>query len=239
MATTTLMPLDPALHPQRVNRVLTISADLLPEEVVAARRARRTRGWMLGVVALALVALGGWYAQAAHETRLANDELDASITQLTTLQRRQAGFAEVVDVQSETSRISKQLGTLLANDLPWAALLDELRTTGDDTDVTVSGISGTLTTTTEGQSGAETDALPSTSGAETIGKAIVTGAGPDKPAIAKYVDALSSLRTVANPYVTSVSKNESGAMSFSLNIDITSQALCGRFTTKCMSTGGN
>jgi hypothetical protein len=144
----------------------------------------------------------------------------------------------VVEVQSETSRISKQLGTLLANDLPWAALLDELRTTGTDTDVTVSGISGTLNTA-EGQSGAETDALPSTSGAETIGKAIVTGTGPDKPAIARYVDALGSLRTVANPYVTSVSKSESGDMSFSLNIDITSQALCGRFTTKCKSTGGN
>jgi len=40
MAQTTLMPLDPALSPQQVNRVLAITADLLPEIGRASCRER-------------------------------------------------------------------------------------------------------------------------------------------------------------------------------------------------------
>jgi len=239
MATTTLMPLDPALSPQRVNRVLTISADLLPGEIVAARRARRTRGWVLAVVAVVLLALGGWYLQADHQTTLANEELESATGQQVTLQRKQADYAEVVNVQSDTNTITKQLTTLLANDMPWADLLDTLRNTGDNSGVTVDGINGTLSDPATAQGATGTTALPSTSGSATIGTLTVTGTAPDKPTVAKYVDALGTLSTVANPYVTSVAKNKTDDFNFTLSVDITSEALCGRFTTKCTSSGGN
>jgi Tfp pilus assembly protein PilN len=239
MATTTLMPLDPALSPQRVSRVLTISADLLPQEVVAARRARRTRAWVLAVVAVVLLALGGWYLQADHETTLANEELEGVTSQQVSLQRRQADYAEVVNVQSDTNTLTKQLTTLLASDLPWADLLDTLRNTADRSGVTVDGINGLLNDPAAGQGTTGATALPSTSGSATIGTLTITGTAPDKPTVAKYVDALGTLSTVANPYVTSVAKNKTAEFTFSLSVDVTSEALCGRFTTKCEPSGGN
>jgi hypothetical protein len=234
MASTTLMPLDPALSPQRVSRVLTISADLLPDEIVAGRRARRTRGWVLVVLMLALAGMGGWYALAEQELRVANDELAAVTDDATELQRRQNDFAPVVDVQAETTTITKQLSTLLADDLPWATLTDTLRDTGAAAGVTVDGMSGTLNDAGAGASGAVS--LPSASGAATIGSVTVTGTAPDKPSVAKYVDSLAGLTIVANPYLTSVAEADD-EVQFSLTVDITAQALCGRFTTAC-KTGG-
>ena len=234
MASTTLMPLDPALSPQRVSRVLTISARLLPEEIVAGRRARRTRTWVLVVLLLVLAGLVGWYVLADRDLRAANDELAAVTGDVTELQRRQNDFAPVVDVQSETTTITKQLGTLLADDLPWATLTDTLRDTGARAGVTVSGMSGTLTDAGTGAPGAVS--LPSASGSATIGTVTVTGTAPDKPSVAKYVDSLSTLTIVANPYLTSVAEAD-GEVQFALTVDITAKALCGRFTTAC-TTGG-
>jgi len=234
MASTTLMPLDPALSPQRVSRVLTISADLLPDEIVAGRRARRTRGWVLVALMLVLVGMGGWYALAEQELRDATDELTAVSDDATALQRRQADFAPVVNVQAETTTITKQLSTLLANDLPWATLTDTLRDTGTTAGVTVSGMSGTLHDAQSGAAGAVS--LPSTSGSATIGTVTVTGTAPDKPSVAKYVDSLSGMTLVANPYLTSVAETD-GKVQFSLTVDVTAGALCGRFTTAC-KTGG-
>ena len=236
MATTTLMPLDPALSPQHVSRVLTISANLLPGEVVAARRARRTRSWVLAMVASVLVALGGWYAQADQQLRTATSELDSATAEAGTLQRKQSDYSEVVNVQAETGTIAKQLSVLLATDLPWATLIDTLRNTGSDAGVTLDGLSASLTT---GSGTSGSGALPSSSGAPTIGTVTVTGSAPDKPSVARYVDALATLSNVANPYLTSVAEATGGDVQYRLTVDITAQAQCGRFTTKCKTSGGN
>ena len=238
---TTLMPLDPATSPQRVSRILTISAHLLPEEVVAARRARKTRSIVLVVVLVALVALGGWYALALSAKSSADDDLAGYATEVATLQRSQnQDFAEVVSKQAESSALDKELQTLMANDLPWATLLDTLNTTATASGVTVNGVTGALTAA--GNNGAATAAntattsLPSTSGATTIGTLTVTGIGPDKTSIGKFVKNLGGLSTVANPYLTSAAQGDNG-MQYSLQLDITSAALCGRFGTAC-KTGG-
>jgi Tfp pilus assembly protein PilN len=236
MATTTLMPLDPAMSPQRVVRLLTISADLLPEEIVAARRARRARGIVL-ISLLAVVAmLAGWFLYANHQVAVADDDLNDVTSQVTLLQRGQSKYQEVVDTQNETSTISKQLTKLLANDLPWAALLNTLRDTGTQSGVTVAGVIGTLDSTTASTT-TSTTTLPNASGVTTIGTLTLTGTGPDKPSVAKYVDNLGKLTTVANPYLTSATQTHD-TVTFSITLNITSKALCGRFTTKCKSTGG-
>jgi hypothetical protein len=236
MATTTLLPLDPALSPQRVVRVLTIAADLLPGEIVAARRARRARGIVL-VALLAVVAmLAGWFLYADHQVALADNDLSDVTSQVTLLQRSQSKYQEVVDTQNQTSTISKQLTKLLANDLPWATLLNTLRDTGTSSGVTVAGVIATLDSTTGSAAGSATT-LPNASGVTTIGTLTLTGTGPDKPSVAKYVDNLGKLTTVANPYLTTATQTHDN-VTFSITLNITSKALCGRFTTKCKSTGG-
>jgi hypothetical protein len=239
MANTTLMPLDPALSPQRVARVLTISANLLPDEVVAARRARRSRGWVVIALILVIALLGAWYLWAGRQVSAADDDLSQVTQQATTLQKSQAKYQDVVDVQTQATTISKELKALLANDLEWAGLLDTLRSTGTQTGVTVLGMNGAIKDATV--TGTTADSLPSATKSATIGTVIITGTAPDKPSIAKYVDALTKLTSVANPYLTTATTSESAdnkSWQFSITVDITSTTLCGRFTTKCPPPGG-
>ena len=238
MAQTTLMPLDPALSPQQVNRVLAITADLLPEEVTAARRARRNRAWVLAVVGVVVLALAGWYVLADSGTRDANAELETITAEQSRLQRKQATYNEVVNVQSENGEISKQLSALMKYDLQWAVLLDTLRSTGTDSNVTVRNVSVTIAALNS--NGAPTGALPSTSGAASVGTATITGEAPDKEAVAEFIDKLGKVSTLANPTVTSVVLQEDDdIVEFNATVDVTTEALCGRFTVKCKSTGGN
>jgi hypothetical protein len=231
MATTTLMPLDPALNPQRVNRILTISADLLPEEVVLGRRSRRSRSWMAVAVLVVLVALGGWYGRAAHNVTSREDELSAATRTATDLQKSQSSHQKVVIVQNQTTTITKQLGQLMADDLPWATLLNRLRGTGSDSGVTVTGITAALAQ--DKTAGAVSDSLPSTSKAKAIGSVTITGSAPDKPTVARFVQNLGGVTGVANPYLTSATQADDRTWSFNITVDFTSANLCGRFTSNC------
>jgi hypothetical protein len=119
----------------------------------------------------------------------------------------------------------------MADDLPWATLLGTLTHTATDADVRLTGITGSLTAA-GANSTAPGTTLPSTSGAATIGTLTLTGAAPDKPSIAKFMERLGALRSVANPFLTSASEGDDG-WQYSLRADITDAALCGRFTTTC------
>jgi hypothetical protein len=235
---TMLIPIDPPVTSPWVTRVPTISASLLPEEIIAGRRARRSRAWVIVAVILVVCLLATWYVFAARAARAADAELTSALTEVTDLKRDQAQYTEVVTVQNSTTTISAQLKAVMANDLDWAALLDTLRTTGAKADIKVVGISGLLKLDEQAADPAAT--LPSTNEATAIGSLVVTGTGPDKEAVAAYADTLNKESTVANPYVTSVTTLEknSSKVDFSLNLDITQAALCGRFGDKCKA-GGN
>lgn len=234
---TTLMPVDPAMSPQRVTRLLTISATLLPEEVVMARQARRTRTWVLVVVFLVACLCAAWAVLANRDEQAADKELTAATTEVIGLQRDQREYSSVVKVRNDTDQLRKQLKTLMANDLDWAALLTLLRTTGEPSDVVVDGVTGELTEAGE-DGGGSSGSLPSTSESGSIGSVTVTGTAPDKEAVAAYVDLLAKQATTANPYVTNVTSADEDEVTFSLTVDITQAALCGRFAEPCPSTGG-
>jgi hypothetical protein len=234
---TTLMPLDPGVSPLRVARVLTIAANLLPEEIVDARRARRSRSWVLVALALVVLLLTGWYLRATYDRSKATDDLDDITAQTVATQRNQNRFREVVEVRSQTDTLTKELKTLLAGDLPYSTLLNTLRTTGKAAGVTIEGVTATLNSTTDGAAAAPVT-LPSNSNAATVGTLLVTGSAPDKPSVAAYADKLDTLSMISNPYVTSVTTSTSNVVSFSLTADITSVAVCGRFTAKCTTSGG-
>jgi hypothetical protein len=184
--------------------------------------------------------MGSWYAYVWDQARSADDELAAVNSEAQIVQQRQSRFSDVVSVQDQTTAIGRQLSTLLAKDLRWAALLRTLRDTGADADVTVTGVNGSLNASGPGGAaipgyGAQGN-LPRTGGSSTIGALAVTGTAPDKSSLAKYVDALGKLTVVANPYLNSAAETD-GEVQFNLRVDITADALGGRFTTKT-STGG-
>lgn len=236
---TTLMPLDPAVSPERVTRLLAISARLLPEEIIAARRARRTRGWVIAIVAVFAVLCGLWAVYADRERGDADEELTAATAAVAQLQQEQREFSPVVKVISDTALLNRQLTAVMANDLDWAALLEMLRSTGAASDIKIAGVNGKLTAT-GAQSQDSANALPSAAGTASIGSLVVTGTGPDKDAVAAYADKLAKQQTlIANPYVTSVTSDADGEVTFSLTVDITKASLCGRFSAAKCPAGGN
>lgn len=236
MATTALMPLDPATSPQQIARVLNIRANLLPAEIMAGRNARRMRLVVVVAVALVAVLLGVWYVNAFSEKKAADQELDDVSAQVVAIQASQNKYNGVVALKSQNETITKQLTGLMAKDLPWATLTDTIRDTGAAAGVDINGITGSLT------DGVGSNTLPSTTTGATVMLLQITGTGPDKKTVAKYVEQLGELPDVANPYLSSATQNDTSAtgsstVTFSLSAAITSSALCGRFTTPC-KTGG-
>jgi Tfp pilus assembly protein PilN len=226
---TTLMPLDPATSPQRAARVLPIAARLLPAEVIAARRARKVRGWVMVVLCLVAALLGSWYALVALQANAAEEELRGVTLEQTLLQRKQTEFQRVTDVRAESAAINGKLATLLADDLRWSTLLDTLRTTGAESAIKITAVSGALNSSTSGAGAEPSDRLPTTGGKKVVGTLTVTGEAPDKNSVALYVDALGKVTLFANPYLTNAAE-ATGTVQFSLSLDITADALGGRFS---------
>jgi hypothetical protein len=228
---TTLMPLDPATSPQRAARVLPIAAHLLPDEVIAARRGRKVRGRVIVILVVFAVLVGSWYALAALNATTAQNDLDDVTAEAQALQRSQGKYAEVIKVQADTTTITGQLSTLLAEDLRWSTLLGTLRSTGASSAIEITAVSGALSSSTAGGGATPTDRLPTSSKQPIVGTLTVTGQAPDKISVARYVDALAKVKVLTNPYLTSAAEVEK-KVQFSLQIDITADALGGRFAPK-------
>jgi Tfp pilus assembly protein PilN len=232
---TTLMPLDPATSPQRAARVLPIVAHLLPDEIIAARRGRKVRARVIVVLVVVAVLIGSWYAVAAIKATNAQNNLDDITAEAQALQRKQSKYAEVIKVQADTTAITGHLSTLLAEDLRWSTLLGTLRSTGTSSAIEITAVSGALSSSTAGAGATPTDRLPTTGMQAIVGTLTVTGQAPDKISVARYVDALTAVKGLANPYLTSASEVEK-KVQFSLQIDITAGALGGRFAPKATAS---
>lgn len=238
---TSLMPLDPAMSPQQVARLLPIKANLLPEEITNRRKARQMRTFVIVGVVLALVGLGGWSANAYHQHSLAEDDLTAVNAQIARVNAtmNDAKHSKVTKTINDNKAISEELKTLMANDLRWSTLLDDLRATGASSNVTIGRITAALSQATSGSraatSGSGTNAAVATLSLE--------GTAKDKSTIAGFIKKLAVTPGVGSPYLTSATQSASdgktaGHYTFSISAEVTSAALCGRFTTTCKG-GGN
>ncbi|AEV82020.1 hypothetical protein ACWT_1004 [Actinoplanes sp. SE50] len=227
MTTTALMPVDPSVTPQQAARVLSIRANLLPQDISDGRRARRTRTAVLVAVVLVLNGLGYWYWQAAAERKDADAEYAAITKQVADVQRGQNKYQEVVKIRNRNTLVEGQLAKLMADDLSWQAMLDLVRTTGTASKTTVTQISGSLNAA----------ALKS----DGVGLLSVSGTAPDKKAVADYVKALAALgkKGLADPFVSNVATAAGGGVNFNLTVSITDPALCGKYSVKKCPSGGN
>jgi hypothetical protein len=235
--TTALIPLEPATPGDAGTRILNISANLLPPEIVAARRARLARHRVLAAVAVVALLCVAWYAQSYYAKRQAETDLATATTSVSDLQAEQRTFGDTIRVQSQTAALDQQLAAVMASDLDWGALLATLRTAGAASKIQLDGINGTLASA-EAAGTAVTTVLPGASDEAAIGSIQLTGTAPDQRAVAAYAEALGRQSVLTNPYVSAVAGAEDG-VSFSLSVDIPPAALCGRFTVACPTPAGN
>ena len=235
---TSLMPLDPAMSPQQVARLLPIKANLLPTEITSRRNARRMRTYVIIGVVLAIVGLGGWSADAYHDHGLAEDDLAAVNTQIAKVNgtMNDPQHADVTKTINDNKLMAEELKTLMASDLRWSTLLDNLRATGTKADVTLGQISVSLAD--------KSTASATTGDATAIATLNLQGTAKDKSTIAGFIKKLGAMTGIGNPYLTTASQSdtsdtstEPSHYSFTISADVTSKALCGRFTTPCPSGG--
>ncbi|MEV6346919.1 PilN domain-containing protein [Actinoplanes sp. NPDC051851] len=226
--TTALMPLDPSASPQQASRVLTIRANLLPQEIIDSRRARLTRTFVLLAVFVVLLLNGFWYWHVSVQASDAEEEFNQIAKQVAAVNNQRNTYQELNSTKNKNKVYAQQLKTLTADDLSWQNLLDLIRDTGTAAEVTVEQISGGLL-----------DATSTATSSDQVGSLTITGSAPDKKSVADYVNKLASLTYVADPFVTNVTQQEDeDGVTFSLTASITDKALCGRYNGTTCKSGG-
>jgi Tfp pilus assembly protein PilN len=219
--TTTLTKPDPETDRPLSHRIPSVAANLLPVEVMEARRSRRVKRTVLALLAVFVVLLVGWYGLARVQTGLAQTELADAKANTERLTKQQDAFAELQQVQRDSDAIQRQLAQLMASDMAWPTLLRDLRQAAPS-GLVLTGVTVTLESSrTAGASGARPGP---------VAFVTIAGIGTSKPQVATYVDALGRLNGVANPFITNVTAGERG-LDFSVKIDVTNALLGGRYST--------
>jgi Tfp pilus assembly protein PilN len=221
--TTTLAKTDPPTDRPLSHRIPSVTANLLPVEVMEARRSRRVKRMVVVLLAVFVVLLVGWYGYARVQTELARSELADAKASTERLTKQQDAFAELQQVQRDSAAIQAQLAQLMASDMAWATLMRDLRRAAP-ANLRLTGITVTL------DASRTVGTAANTTGASRVAFVTITGIGTSKPQIAAYVDALSKVNGVADPFITSVSASEKG-LDFDVKVDVTQALLGGRYTT--------
>jgi hypothetical protein len=214
-----------------------IVTNLLPPEILAARRVKVLRKFVImalaGVLVLGAVGFGYGYWQKGK----ASSALGAEQARTTELMSEQAKYGEVVKIQGDVAEVQGQLGTLLADDVDFTKLMTAVERAqprgGSITQLTVTLTVGTATAAAPGA-----DILDS-SGRTHIGSIALTGDAPTMTAAAGYVTALSKIPGIVSVYPTSQQSNGK-VVQYTIDVSLTDQLLSHRFdgATTTTTTGG-
>jgi len=221
--TTTLAKPDPATERPLSHRIPSVAANLLPVEVKEARRSRRVKRTVLVLLAMYVVLLLGWYGYARVQTELARTELADAKASTQRLTKQQDAYGELQQIQRDSATIQSQLTQLMASDMAWATLVRDLRGAAP-ANLKLTGITVTL------DASRTVGTAANVAGGSKVAFVTITGTGVSKPQIAAYVDALSKVNGVADPFITSVSASDKG-LDFDVKVDVTQALLGGRYTT--------
>jgi hypothetical protein len=211
-------------------RVVTVFANLLPDEVVASRRLRALqRHLVLGLAGL-VVLLIAVYGFSFWQTENARTDLSDQRTRTQGLQNQLKDFAPLLAAQAQAASINQTLAGLMTNDLSWRDLMTRIEAEAQG-DVQVTGVNGSVTDSTQPAPSGPGGGLQvlNDSGKPVVGTLTISGEAKDKRSLAAFVDRLDSVRGITVPLPASVA-GEQGKLTFSINTLIVSDALGGRFT---------
>ena len=224
--TATVAPLEISAEPRDSLRLLPISVNLLPVEIMSARAGRSARRAAIGVLLLAVLAVGGWYYTASQANDDAAEQLSAAQDATSAALHGQHTYDDLVRTKGDILAKQGQVGQVTTGDVAWSRLYPAVRRILP-AGTKLSGLAGT--TAPQPQAAAPGTVAPVTT--TTTGSLVLTGSAPTKPAIALFVDRLARIHGLANPIVTSVSTdNKTNVVDFSINVDTTTSALTTRYT---------
>ena len=209
-----------------------IVANLLPPEVVSARRIHAIRKRMMFVLmAVVILAVAG-YGFAFWKAQGAQNSLSAEQSRTTTLQAQQHRYAAVTQIHTDVAQVNTQLGKLMSGDVDVPSLISQMSAKLPPgmvlTQVTVN-LSG------PSQQGAVAAGAPSldTSGSKHVGNVSLSGSSAHIADVATFVDALGALPGVVDvtPTSNTATTDKASGSKFSIQLNLTDAVLTHGFDT--------
>jgi hypothetical protein len=173
-----------------------ITANLLPPEIVLARRVKVLRKLVLVAIGGVLLLGVAGYVYGYLQKQDANSQLSAAQAHTSQLTAQQAKYEGVVAVTGQISQVKSQLSTLFAADVNGAALLTSILQHAPH------GTISTLTLTLSSGQPPSAVAIPDANGHLPIGTITLSGDTSAMSDVATSVDQLKSLPGLVEIYPT-------------------------------------
>jgi len=215
-----------------------IVANLIPPEVLQARRVRAIRKLVAYALCVLVLLAGLGYGYAFFRSKQAADTLAAEQTRTSQLLAQQKRYADVTLLQGSVAGVRTELSKLLESDVDVSALVGSILkqlppgATVSQLAVTMSPPAGRQATANMASGTGSLD----TSGHPHIGLVTLTGQASKVPDVSTLVERLSALPGFIDPYPTSNTTNDKGTL-FTIQFSINDSLLSHRYDTS--KTGGN
>src|ERR1700712_1476913 len=176
-----------------------IAANLIPPELIAARRLRSLRKFLTAGIAVLLLIGGFGYYLAATENSTAAADLVSAQDRTTQLLEQSRGYADVIAIQGTISGVHSHLVQVMSADVDLAALMGELSSalpetmmiTQESINISPAGAAGDPRARTSA-SGLDTSGLPR------IGTITIVGTGQTLDDLPDYLDRLRAIDGVVD-----------------------------------------
>jgi Tfp pilus assembly protein PilN len=191
--------------------------NLLPPDILAAQRQRR----LAGVVALAGVGVIGlilvFYVLQLGKVSGIRSDIDQQQQTNQGLQTEIQKLREFEQLRAQAQAKQKLLNDVFANEISFSGVLMDISRV-----IPSSAALTSMTATSQ-------EPVPSTGGSTLLtGKIDVAGLALDYDTIASWLTRLERVRGWVNPWVTSIADPQSGPITYSSGVDLTTAALTER-----------
>jgi hypothetical protein len=219
-----------------------IVANLIPPELLQARRARALRKLMTAVLCLLLVLAGAGTSYAMYRSHEAAQSLAAEQSRTSQLVVEQNRYGDVTRIQGDVAQVRTQLATLMGMDVDAARLI--VNVVGQlPAGASVTQLALTIAEPTPTAANNNGAAVLDTSGQPHIGTVTISGEAHTVSDVALFVVRLAGVKGVVSPYPTTNTVNDAGTqftVQFSINNSLLSHRYDASSTAPAGSaTGGN
>ena len=209
-----------------------IAANLIPPELIAARRLRSLRKFLTAGIAVLLLIGGFGYYLAATENSTAAADLVSAQDRTTQLLEQSRGYADVIAIQGTISGVHSHLVQVMSADVDLAALMGELSSALPETmmitqeSITISPAGAAVGATEDAAAGGL-----DTSGLPRIGTITIVGTGQTLDDLPDYLDRLRAIDGVVDVLPVSNSLAGTSGTEFNITAGLTNAVLSHRFDT--------
>lgn len=217
-----------------------IVVNLVPPEVLVARRVRVIHKLIVTSVAAIVLVAGLAYGYAYWQVHTASGQLSAAEAQTTQLHQGQQKYGAVLSLQAETAHVDGELKGLTATSIDLANLVNKVIAlspnpgllTKVDVEETAAAPPGSTAVTTSNPTGSL-----DTSGQLQIGTITVTGAAASVAQVSDYVHRLAKVPGVVEVFPVTAQTN-GRYLDFTVEMTMTDQLFSGVAALSGQSTSG-